>query len=213
VTAIRLVVPVLLGACAWVPLVRALRQGSRGRAAGWSAAWALALVVALPAIDAAVPDAGAILFPGAARYSGEMIEWVRTGAGCEGSPSCFLPQHGLHAAAFALATVATAGLAGLVLAAVLFGWMGAYAGALGAASGQPAVAAILCWHPWAVVRVAAYVSLGVALAEPLARRGLPTLPGRRRWLTVGIAGLILDVALKAVLAEPWRQLVVAPLVD
>lgn len=212
-TTVQLAVPAVLGGCAWLPFVRALRRGRRGRAAAWIAGWALALVVALPTLETIVPGCSADLFPGAGAYAAEMMRWVGMGVGCEGDPACFLPQHAVHAAAFAVATLATAGLAGLVFAAVLFGWMGAYAGALGAASGAPALAAVLCWHPWAVVRVAAYVALGVALAEPLARLGLPRLSGRCRWLAAGIAGLLLDALLKVALAAPWWRLVVHPLVD
>lgn len=210
-TALHLLVPPLLGACAWVPLLRALRQGSRRRAAAWIGAWALALATLLPALEATVPGVSGNLFPGAVPYASEMMSWVRTGVGCEGAPSCFLPQHAAHAAAFAAGALATAGLAGLVFAAVLFGWMGAYAGALGAASGAPALAAVLCWHPWAVLRVAAYVALGVALAEPFARLGLPPLPGRARWFAAGLAGLLLDVLLKTALADAWRSAVLLPL--
>lgn len=210
-TALSLAAPLLLAVPGWIPFRRALRRGSRRRAAAWVGAWALTLAVGLPPLGRAVPDGGARLFPGASAYAQAMLQWVRTGSGCEGEPACFLPQHALHAAVFAAATLATAGLAGLVFAAVLFGWMGAYAAALGTAAGRPALAVLLAWHPWAVIRVAAYLALGVALAEPLARRGLPTLPGRARWLAAGLAGLLLDVLLKATLAEAWRRALLRPL--
>ncbi len=210
-SAAHLLAPLVLGGVAWLPFRAALRRGSRRRAAAVAAAWALSLAAALPTLEASTPGLCAALAPGAAAYGRAMAAWVASGTGCEGDPGCFLPQHALHAAAFAIATAATGGLAGLAFAAVLFGWMGAYAGALGQLSGQPLLAAWLCWHPWAVVRVAAYLALGVVLAEPVARRRLPPLPGRRRWLAAGVVGLLLDVLLKAVLAEPWRRLVLLPL--
>lgn len=209
--ALQLLAPLALACPAWVVLVAALRRGSRTVAAARVALWAVILAVALPAGEAIHPGLCAALFPGAATYAAGMAAWADSGSGCEGDPECFLPQHATHAAAFAAATLATGGLAGLAFAAVLFGWMGAYAGALGQASGHPVAAAVLCWHPWALVRVAAFVALGVALAEPLARRGLPPRPGGRRWLAAGLAGLLLDAALKALAAEPWRRLVLEPL--
>lgn len=207
----RLVVPLVLALAAWLPFLAALRRGRRRAAVGWVAAWSAALGALMPAVERIAPGVCGAWFAGAARYAESMAEWARTGVGCESTPGCFLPQHLLHAVAFCIASAATAGLAGLVLAAVLFGWMGAYAAALGTASGAPVAAAALAWHPWAVVRVAAYLALGVALAEPLARRGLVPLPGRGRWLLAGSVGLLLDVALKALLARWWQQAVLAPL--
>jgi len=212
-TGLALAVPVLVALAGWIPFLRALRRGSRRAAAVRIGGWALALVVGLPALELAVPGGCAPFFPGAPAYAQEMLQWARRGTGCEGEPACFLPQHALHAGAFAAATLLTAGLAGLAFATVLFGWMGAYAAGLAGATGQPALAVLLAWHPWAVVRVAAYVALGVALAEPLARRGLPRLPGRGRWLAAGLAGLLLDVLLKATLAQLWRRAVLLPLLQ
>lgn len=206
-----LVVPPLVALIGWLPLVVALRRGRRGAAAAVTAAWALTLMAGLAGLEAARPGVCAALFPRAAEYRQEMLAWAASGQGCESEPTCFLPRHALHAVLFAAATLATGGYLGLVFASVLFGWMGAYAGGLAAASATPAVAAAAAWHPWALVRVAAYTALGVALAEPLVRFGLPRLPGWGRWLLAGLAGLGLDVILKALLAPWWWAHVIRPL--
>jgi len=208
-TLLQAATPLALGLAAWVPFVAYLRAGRRGLATCTVVVWAACLMVGLPALEAVRPGSCGRLFPGASRYAEEMLAWARTGAGCESDPACFVPQHLRHGTGFAVATVVTAGAVGLGFAAVLFGWMGAYAGALGAAAGN-AVAAGLAWHPWALVRVAACVALGVGLAEPLARWGRPALPGRWRWLAAGTAGLLADVALKAALAQAWWRWVVHP---
>jgi hypothetical protein len=207
-----LVGPPLLALVAWLPLVGALRRGRRGVAVAVVALWAALLAGGTAALEVRRPGSCAALFPRAAEYREEMLTWARNGEGCESSPACFVPQHLLHAALFAAATVATSGYLGLVFASVLFGWMGAYAGGLAATSGTPLWAAALAWHPWAVVRVAAYLALGVALAEPLIRLGLPRLPGWRRWLLAGLAGLAVDIVLKALLAPWWWARVIHPLV-
>jgi len=206
-----LAVPPLLALVAWLPLVASLRRGRRGQAALVVAAWAVLLATGTAAVEAWRPGSCAAAFPRAAEYQREMLAWVASGEGCESSVACFLPRHLLHAALFAAATVATGGYLGLVFASILFGWMGAYAGSLAALSDTPLTAAVLAWHPWAVVRVAAYIALGVALAEPLVGLGLPRPPGWRRWLLAGLAGLALDILLKAWLAPWWWAHVIRPL--
>ncbi len=206
-----LFVPFLLALVAWLPFVALLRQGRRGGAVAVVGTWAAMLMVGLPLLEMQFPGICGRMFPGAARYGASMLSWAVTGVGCESDPTCFLPQHLLHAGIFAVATLATGGLLGLVFASVLFGWMGAYGGGLAVISTTPTVAALASWHPWAVVRVAAYLALGVALAEPLVRFGLP--PGRPRfpWLAAGVAGLVVDVVVKMVLATTWWRVVVHPL--
>ncbi len=206
-------VPFLLGLVAWLPFVALLRQGRRGAAAAVVGTWAVLLMGGLPLLELQAPGICSRMFPGAGRYEASMLSWAVTGVGCESDPTCFLPQHLLHAGIFAAATLATGGLLGLVFAAVLFGWMGAYGGGLAAISASPGLAALASWHPWAVIRVAAFLALGVALAEPLVRVGLP--PGRPRfpWLAAGLAGLLADVIVKAVLASAWWRLVIHPLLQ
>ncbi len=206
-----LVVPPALALVAWLPLVAALRRGRRGVAALVVAAWAVLLAAGTAAIEAWRPGSCAAAFPRAAEYRQEMLAWADSGEGCESNIVCFLPRHLLHAALFAAGTVATGGYLGLVFASILFGWMGAYAGGLAALSEAPLTAALAAWHPWAVVRVAAYIALGVALAEPLVGFGLPRPAGWRRWLLAGLAGLVLDILLKALLAPWWWAHVIHPL--
>lgn len=198
-----LVVPPLIALAAWLPLVVALRCGRRGVAALVVAGWAVLLASGTAVLEVWRPGSCAAVFPRAAEYQREMLAWANSGEGCESSVACFLPRHLLHAGLFAAATVATGGYLGLVFASILFGWMGAYAGGLAALSSAPLWAALAAWHPWAVVRVAAYIALGVALAEPLVGFGLPRPPGWRNWLLAGLAGLVLDSVLKALLAPWW----------
>jgi hypothetical protein len=97
------------------------------------------------------------------------------------------------------------------MGAALMNYMGHYAGTLGARARSPLVA-LAAWHPWALVRVASFVVLGVVLAGPLLFR----VTGRRwrwkgeptAWLVLATAGLVLDVALKAGLAQLWRRLLI-----
>lgn len=199
----RWILPWLLAAPVWWAFFGALRRGHRRRALLVVAVWALCLIVGLGLLEWQLPRTCAHLFPGAEHYREAMLTWVQTGVGCESTPACFIPQHLTHLAVFTLATVVTAGLGGLAFGAVLFGWMGAYTGGLAQLSQNP-LGLVLGWHPWALLRVAGFLFLGVALGEPLARWRLPPLPGRSRLLLQGFTLLLADLALKWVLAQWWR---------
>src|SRR5207249_7337270 len=98
----------------------------------------------------------------------------------------------------------TGGLLGIALGAVLVGYMSFYVGSLAAAGGAPGTAFLLGWPPWAVLRVVAFVLVGLCLAEPLLFAGgrrlgrLPAPPSstRRAWYSVAAALLVADVVLK-----------------
>jgi len=88
-------------------------------------------------------------------------------------------------------------------------YMGHYVGALAAASARPALTMILGWHPWAVVRIVSFVTLGVVLAAPL----LSLILGFRfDWRAArplvgyAAAGLVVDVVMKWLLAPAWQKL-------
>jgi hypothetical protein len=70
-------------------------------------------------------------------------------------------------------------------------------------------AALLGWPPWAILRVVAFVLIGVVTARPLLGR----LSGRdlrspveRRLLLAAAVLLLLDVALKTALATEWAAI-------
>jgi len=83
-------------------------------------------------------------------------------------------------------------------------------GALGAASVHPWKAMLLAWVPWAVIRIASFVTLGVVLSGPMLARQdrFPyRLRDQRRWIWLGFAGLLADVVLKWALAPSWREMI------
>ena len=91
-------------------------------------------------------------------------------------------------------------------------YMGHYVGAL-ASQGSSRWLLIAGWHPWAVIRVASFVVLGVVLSGPL----IGAIAGRRwrwsaearRWTAIAVVGLVLDIVLKAVLAPVWNRLLIS----
>jgi len=200
-TALSYIVAFLVNVPALVPflnvvpafpfMIASLRRGRLGEAVWRMLIWAAALAVC------------------ATVYRREMFEYLRTGFGPEGDIRRFVPMHLAHAAVFCGLAIATGSLLAMPLGALLMNYMAYYAGALGAASADPWLAMSLAWAPWAVVRVAAFVTLGVVLGAPVLARlfGFEyRLRDRTRWIGLAAAGLAADVALKWALAPAWREL-------
>ena len=200
--------PILAAACVYPSFALLLLRGRRGAAIAAALLWAASLSATFIVLTHRDPArTGAAILAGPA-YRDEMLAYVRTGTGRETEPARFLPQHLLHLAGFAALTLVSGGLLGLVLGAILVGFMSYYVGSLtlGAA---PLRGALLGWPPWAVLRVAAFVLLGAVLARPLlgraAGRALPAA-GERRILVAAAALLVLDAILKALLAPAWAEI-------
>jgi len=190
---------------------RLVAAGRRGAAVTAALLWAASLSVSLithTMRDPAAAGPGVLMGP---PYRDEMFDFIAQGEGRESDPRQFVPQHLLHAGLFAVVTLATGGLLGLAMGAVLVDYMSYYVGAL-ASGPHPLEAALLGWPPWAIVRVVAFVLLGAVLSRPLLlrlagrRTGLMPGPGDRRTIGVATALLLLDIALKATLAPAWSTL-------
>jgi hypothetical protein len=221
-TALSYVVAALAGVPALVPffnvaaafpfMVASLRRGRVGEAIWRMLVWAAALGVCATLFSYFDTAAAGRLFLRGETYRREMFVYLTTGVGPEGDPRVFVTTHLTHAAVFCLLALATgAGLA-MALGAVLMNYMAYYVGALGAASAQPWLAMPLAWAPWALVRVASFVTLGVVLGGPLLGRllGFPfQLRAHARWLALAGAGLVLDILLKWRLAAGWREMILS----
>jgi hypothetical protein len=201
--------PVLNTLASFPFMVAALRQGRLRVAVARMLVWALAMGACATLIAYARPWAAGQLFVRGDAYRTEMFTWVMTGRGAESTPAVFVPQQAGHAALFSALALATGGAAAMPMGAVLMNYMGTYVGSLAAASPRPVVAALAGWHPWAVIRVASFVVLGVILSMPLLSRVFRFRPMWQeaaplaRW---ALAGLAADVVLKTLLAPSWQRL-------
>jgi len=202
--------PFLNAAVAWWRMAVELRRGQVGRAVAVMLVWALTMGVVSTVMAASGwsrrHDRDLFL---RSTYRDEMFQWVRTGVGAESTPSTFMPRHLGYAAVFSAASAATGGLLSMPMGAALMNQMGEYVGAMAAASAHPFASAVLGWHPWAVVRVIGFVILGVVLSGVVLSRVMRfsySLRSERRWLQVGAALLVLDIALKSALAPAWATL-------
>lgn len=203
--------PLLNTLPAYAVLVHRLNKGERGGAVRAMLWWALTLGLTATILFVWWPwPLDGVVLNGPA-YVREMLSWIRTGQGAEGSPRLFLPQHLMHLAAFIGLGFLTAGLGGMLMGALLMNYMSFYVAAL-AKAGVPAWGVIaLGWQPWAIARVAAFCTLGVVLSEPLLFRLLPAAqarlrrPGRAPYVVAAMSGILADWFLKALLAPSWGR--------
>jgi len=208
--------PVLNAAPAYAAMVILLRRGEVRRAVVVMLVWAATLAVAGTLTFAAwSPPPGALILHGP-EYRDEMFAWIRTGAGTEGSPRAFIPQHALHLGAFVALSLLTASALSITMGAVLMNYMDFYVASL-ARTGAPTWAVVLLgWQPWAVARVAAFSTLGVVLAQPLLKRIAPGVaPARasRPFVIAAASLLLVDVFLKTLLAPTWGRILRGVLPD
>ncbi len=203
--------PVLVATAVYPLFYAGVRDGRLGATVARMCVWALSvtatfwLVCAWRGLEAIGPD----VIRGPA-YADEMLHWVATGEGAEGSPAQFLPLHARHFGGFVIASALTGGAAGLVFGSILLDYMNFYVASLAAASTTPALAYLIGWPVWAIVRVIGFIAAGTAIAHlfvtRVLRRGTWDARGFRRWMLVSVALVLADVVLKWTLAEPWRHL-------
>jgi hypothetical protein len=191
-------------------MIASLRRGRVGEAVWRMLIWAAALAVCATVLSYLDTAGAGRLFMHGETYRREMFAYLATGQGAEGDPRLFVPVHLAHAAVFSVLAIATGATLAMPLGAALMNYMAYYAGALGAASAQPWQAMLLAWVPWALIRIAAFVALGVVLGGPVLARlfGFEfQLRAQRRWIALAGAGLAADIALKWALAPAWREMI------
>jgi hypothetical protein len=206
---IPLLVPVLNTIASFPFMVQALRSGRLRLAVARMLVWALALGVCATLLSYWQPWRTETLFLRGASYRAEMFAWVMSGRGAESDPARFLPLHLRDAVMFVALALASGGVLAMMMGAALMNYMGHYVGALAAASARPALTMILGWHPWAVVRIVSFVTLGVVLAAPLWSRILGfrfDWRAARPLVGYAAAGLLVDVVMKWLLAPAWQKL-------
>jgi hypothetical protein len=195
---------------AWV-YARAVREGRARDAAFLAMAWAGGLTVATVAATAWSPQGAFQTIWHAGEFRDDMVRWIGTGRGQEGSIAIFLPRVLVEYALVWILSALSLGLAALLLGSLLLGYMNAYVGWVVANSDPsipPLTSALVAWPPWSVARVLSFILAGTAGALWGATRFYRGTKAPRLVARLALFSLLLlfmDIGLKWWLAPIWRE--------
>jgi uncharacterized membrane protein len=176
--------------------------------------WAVFQSIAVIITTLKTPEqAATVIFRGVS-YTDEMIHWIRTGEGAEGSLRLFLPIHVKYYGAFSLLSFLTLGWASLLLGTYLLNYMNYYVAQLIAMSAKPWLAVLIGWPIWSILRVIGFICTGIALTALglTIIRNIQHKKERWKWdfprpfLLAGIGFVIADIIVKALIAPIWQKM-------
>jgi hypothetical protein len=200
----RWLLPLLAPLTLYPAFMERVRERDYFKAWQLGIAWAVLLSAGLIALTMWMPGAARTGILHGEPYRQEMFGWINTGVAPENDWHVFLPTHVLHFAIFLALTWVSGGYLGLVLGAVLMGYMSYFVGSYAAASGHPFLGSLAAWVPWSVLRVLAYVLFGCLFARPLlVRRIWPFEQEDLKLMGLAASGLVADVLIKAFLAPGY----------
>src|SRR5262249_55945876 len=132
-------------------------------------------------------------------YCSNMFQWIQTGQLPEGSDASVIFFHIKQTVIYGVLAAVSANFLSLLLGAALLNYMNYYVAQLARQSKNSGIAFLMGWNPWSVIRVVAFLWLGVILSLPLLSRS----KFRFSDLLPGIAGVILEILLKITLSARW----------
>lgn len=146
-------------------------------------------------------------------YANTMFQWIATGELPEGSRKNVVKIHLRQAMVYCIVSFVTANFLALALGSALLNYMNYYVARLAATSLDRSKALRMGWNPWSVIRVAAFLALGIMAGLPLMSL-LFSVNGRfsLALLIAGVAGVLLDIILKLSLSKTWSAKLKANLI-
>lgn len=150
------------------------------------------------------PERMALLIWRSRSYMDSMMRWVETGELPEGTTSQVVRFHLKQTFLYCVLAIFSANFLALIAGAALLNYMNYYVATYSRRTGGGAKAVLLAWNPWSVIRVLAFLYLGIALSTPALWLLIP-VPWRLSWLLFipGLTGIILDLILKIALSKFW----------
>ncbi|WP_138499684.1 hypothetical protein [Nostoc sp. PA-18-2419] len=183
----------------------------------WMLLWGVLQSTAVIVATAIAPQTAAKAILRGQSYTIEMLHWIRTGEGTEGSLSLFLPDHLLQYGIFCILCVVTLSSVALIFGTWMLNYMNFYVAQLVKLSAKPWLAAILGWYPWSILRIIGFIATGVALAAlglnllTRIRGEVPKSAFPKFYMLIGIGFVIADIVVKAVLAPIWQKMLLSAL--
>ncbi|MEH2071582.1 MAG: hypothetical protein V7K47_26085 [Nostoc sp.] len=183
----------------------------------WMLLWGVLQSTAVIVATAIAPQKAAKVILRGQSYTIEMLHWIRTGEGTEGSLSLFLPDHLLQYGIFCILCVVTLSSVASIFGTWMLNYMNFYVAQLVKLSAKPWLAAILGWYPWSILRIIGFIATGVALAAlglnllTRIRGEVPKSAFPKFYMLIGIGFVIADIVVKAVLAPIWQKMLLSAL--
>ena len=209
----------VLGALVIYPLfLLQVRRCRYSQGLRWVLIWAIFQSLAVILATIITPEKASAVVLSGPSYTEEMLHWIRTGEGAEGSLSLFLPLHVRQYAIFSFLSLITLGSASLLLGTYLLNYMNFYVGQLIIMSANPWLAAIIGWPIWSVLRVMGFICTGIALTAlglnllARIRKQMPQHYLPMNYLLLGISFVVADIIVKATLAPIWQRMLLTALV-
>lgn len=203
----------ILGAAVSYPILLFYVQRDRHRSAiGWMLFWALCQSVAVAVATTFAPEKAAQVVLSGTSSTAEMLHWIRTGTGAEGSLRLFLPTHLRSYLVFCILSLITCGSGALILGTYQLNYMNFYVAQLIQLSVNPWLSGAIAWPIWSMLRVIGYLYTGVALTVgglnliSLLKKQVPTHQFPQRFLLLGFGFVVGDIVVKAALAPIWQKL-------
>jgi len=138
-------------------------------------------------------------------YSESMFRWIETGILPEGNSIQVIRTHLQQTLIYCALAFISGNLVSLIFGCMLLNYMNFYVSQLAARS-KSWKAFVFGWNPWSVVRVLAFLWLGVVLGAPVASYILKmNVEFRFIWLIIGIIGVVIDLILKLTISDNWRM--------
>ena len=103
----------------------------------WMLFWGVLQSIAIILATAIAPQTAAKNILWGQSYTTEMLHWIRTGEGSEGSLSLFLPEHLLHYGIFCILCVVTLSSVALIFGTLMLNYMNFYVTELVKVSAKP----------------------------------------------------------------------------
>lgn len=137
-------------------------------------------------------------------YSKSMFRWIETGILPEGNSIQVIRTHLQQTLIYCALAFITGNLISLIFGCMLLNYMNFYVAQLSARN-KSWKTFVFGWNPWSVVRVVAFLWLGIVLGIPVASYILRMkLEFQMIWLIPGVLGIIVDLILKLTISNYWR---------
>lgn len=209
---INWLMPILGTAVAYPILLYLIRRRQYSKAAVSMLLWAIFQSMAVGVATFWFPETAAKVVLSGSSATVEMLHWIKTGEGAEGSIALFLPIHIRNYVIFCALCCLTVSGAALLFGTWLLNYMNFYVANLVRVSVHPWLAIVVGWPPWSILRVIGFILTGIALGVvglnliARIRRSPIKIPFPKRYLWIGIGFVVADIVVKATLAPFWRHL-------